>query len=323
VPAIELAETLTQGSPFQRAFFCNSGAEAIEGALKLSRKYAKQRNDQCVTVLTMSNSFHGRTFGAMSLTAQTKYHNGYQPLVPGIETVQFNDIDQVLQADLDTVAAIIVEPVQGEGGIHCADANYLKQLRTICNDRDIVLIYDEIQCGIGRSGTFFAFEHFEVEPDIIALAKGLGGGFPIGSFLAKEKIAAAFKPGDHGSTFGGNPLACATALACVRHIKNRDFLNDVRRKSELLRSKLALLQTKHKSIVELRGLGLLVGVEFTSAVKPIIAGCIANGLLVAGAGDNVMRLLPPLTVSDSEISDAVSILDTVLSELPASSPEGV
>jgi len=312
IPAIELAETLTAGSPFQRAFFCNSGAEAIEGSFKLSRKYAKQRAQECTIVLTMSNSFHGRTYGSMSLTAQTKYHQGYHPLVPDVQTVQFNDIEQVLGADLDRVAAIILEPIQGEGGIHCVDSGYLQELRQLCNDRNIVLIFDEIQCGVGRSGTFFAWESAGVEPDVIALAKGLGGGFPIGAFLAKDKIAQVFKPGDHGSTFGGNPLACAAALACVKHISDPSFLKDVRSRSEFFWKKLIELRQKHALISDIRGQGLLIGVEFTTAVKPLISACIEKGFLVASAGDNVMRLLPPLTVSEKEILNAVSILDGVI-----------
>jgi acetylornithine/succinyldiaminopimelate/putrescine aminotransferase len=312
MPAIELAETLTAGSPFQRAFFCNSGAEAIEGSFKLARKYAKQRDEKCTTVLTMSNSFHGRTFGAMSLTAQTKYHSGYHPLVPDVQTVPFNELEPVLNCYLDHIAAIILEPIQGEGGIHCVDRGYLQKLRQLCNDKNIVLIFDEIQCGIGRSGTFFAWEELGAEPDIIALAKGLGGGFPIGAFLAKDKIAQAFTPGDHGSTFGGNPLACATALACVQQIKDPSFLEEVRLKAQLFRTKLTALSKKHPLISDIRGQGLLVGVEFTTAVKPMISACIEKGFLVASAGDNVMRLLPPLTVSEPEILNAVSILDDVI-----------
>lgn len=313
-PAIELAEKLVANSAFDRAFFCNSGAEAIEGALKLSRKYAKKhKGEHCTKILTMSNSFHGRTYGALSATAQTKYQEGYHPLVPGVSVVEFNNIDSILAHDLAAVAAIIVEPVQGEGGVHLADIGFLKKLRALCDEHQIVLIFDEIQCGVGRSGSFFASDNFAVAPDVVALAKGLGGGFPIGAILAKESIACAFNPGDHGSTFGGNPLAATAALACVNIIRDQQFLDTVKQKSELLIAALVGLQTKHPSIKAVRGLGLMLGVEFDMPVKPIVQKCAAQGLLLVGAGENVIRLLPPLTVSDDEINEAIGILAMVLS----------
>jgi len=312
-PAIELAEKLVAGSVFDKAFFCNSGAEAIEAALKLSRKYAKLHKDElCTTVLTMSNSFHGRTYGALSATAQTKYHQGYHPLVPEFQTVEFNNIDSILAANLSKVAAIIIEPVQGEGGVHAVDVAFLKQVRKVCDEHKIVLIYDEIQCGVGRSGEFFAYEKLGVAPDIVAMAKGLGGGFPIGAILATAEVAAAFSPGDHGSTFGGNPLAASAALACVETIKNEQFLQSVSAKSNKLKSALAELQKNFPTIKDIRGLGLMLGVEFSVPVKPIIQKCAEQGLLLVGAGDNVIRLLPPLTVSEGEIDEAISILATLL-----------
>ncbi|MFA6207804.1 MAG: aspartate aminotransferase family protein [Candidatus Obscuribacterales bacterium] len=312
-PAIELAEKLVANSAFDRAFFCNSGAEAIEGALKLSRKYAKKnKGENCTKILTMSNSFHGRTYGALSATAQTKYQEGYHPLVPDVSVVEFNNIESILAHNLAAVAAIIVEPVQGEGGVHLADIGFLKKVRALCDEHKIVLIFDEIQCGVGRSGSFFASDNFAVAPDVVALAKGLGGGFPIGAILAKESIACAFNPGDHGSTFGGNPLAATAALACVSIIREEQFLTLIKQKSELLIAALVGLQSKHPSIKAIRGLGLMLGVEFDIPVKPIIQKCAAEGLLLVGAGENVIRLLPPLTVSEDEINEAIGILRKVL-----------
>lgn len=315
MPAIELAEALVDAGDFDRAFFCNSGTEAIEASIKLSRKYAKQKKgDDCTVILTMSNSFHGRTYGALSATAQTKYHKGYHPLVPDFETVGFNDIESVKSIDARRVAAVIVEPIQGEGGIHVADKAFLEQLREHCAEHDIVLIFDEIQCGIGRTGKFFAHQNFSVCPDLIALAKGLGGGFPIGALLAKNKFAEAFEPGDHGSTFGGNALACAAARECVSRINQESFLDNVNERSEQLRSELAKLQKAGGGIIAVRGLGLMVGIELEYPAKPVIQSCIDNGMLIVGAGDKVLRLLPPLTVTADEVTQAASILGRVLAE---------
>ena len=312
-PAITLAETLVGISALDRAFFCNSGAEAIEASLKLSRKYAKMhKGEDCTTILTMSNSFHGRTYGALSATAQTKYQQGYHPLVPDFQTVGFNDFDSILAADLASVAAIIIEPVQGEGGVHPVDVNFLQQVKQLCAEQKIVLIFDEIQCGAGRSGKFFAYEHFGVVPDIVAMAKGLGGGFPIGAILASEAVAAAFNPGDHGSTFGGNPLAASAALACVSTIGKEQFLTGVTARSKLLFDKLQDLTNKKLGVKAVRGLGLMIGAEFDTSVKPIIQKCADLGLLLVAAGDNVIRFLPPLTVSEDEIAEAISILEKAL-----------
>ncbi|RTL36638.1 MAG: aspartate aminotransferase family protein [Candidatus Melainabacteria bacterium] len=313
VPGIKLAEELIRNGKFDRAFFCNSGTEAIEAAIKLSRKYAKKhKGDQCTTILTMSNSFHGRTYGALSATAQTKYHKGYHPLVPDFETVTFNDIDSVKSVDPNKVAAIILEPIQGEGGIHVVDASFLQAVRDYCTKENIVLIFDEIQCGVGRTGHFFAHQHFGTVPDLIALAKGLGGGFPIGALLAGESFAAAFEPGDHGSTFGGNALACAAAFECVSRIGQPEFLDSVRKRSERLREGLKKLQKEKSGIVAIRGLGLMVGVELEFPGKTIIQSCMDNGLLIVGAGEKVLRLLPPLTVTDEEVDQAIEILSRVL-----------
>lgn len=312
-PNIELAEKLVEGSAFDRVFFCNSGAEAIEGSIKLSRKYAKEaKGENCTKILSMTNSFHGRTYGALSATGQTKYQNGFQPLVPEMETVHFNDFESLATVDFDTVAAIIIEPIQGEGGVHPADLTFLKRIRELCTEENIVLIFDEIQCGVGRTGKFFAHENLGLAPDIVALAKGLGGGFPIGAFLATEKIASAFKNGDHGTTFGGNPLACTAALTCVNKIKQSSFLETVHKRGQLLHTLLKDLQSKHVAIKDVRGAGLMVGIELDQPVKSVIGACLDNGLLLVGAGEKVIRMLPPLTVSDDEIKSAVNILSSAV-----------
>jgi len=313
IPAIELAEKLVDDSIFDRAFFCNSGAEAIEGAIKLSRKYAKKhKGNECTTILSMTNSFHGRTYGALSATAQTKYQQGFQPMVPDFQTLAFNDISALLAADLTNVAAIIIEPIQGEGGVHPVDAAFLKKVRELCDEHKIVLIFDEIQCGVGRTGTFYAYQSFGTEPDIVALAKGLGGGFPIGAILARQHVAAAFNPGDHGSTFGGNPLATSAALACVSEIKTDKFLESVKHKSSLLKECLHKLQTTTSGIKAIRGLGFMLGLEFDQPAKPIVQKCAQMGLLLVGAGDHVIRFLPPLNVTEADIGIAISILQTAI-----------
>ncbi|HEY9684468.1 MAG TPA: aspartate aminotransferase family protein [Oculatellaceae cyanobacterium] len=309
-PAIQLAEALLEGSAFDKAFFCNSGAEAIEGSLKLSRKYAKEtKGEYCNKILTMTNSFHGRTYGALSATGQKKYQAGFSPLVPDFETATFNDFESVSQWDGQTIAAIVVEPIQGEGGVHAVDREFLQQIRNYCDREKVVLVFDEIQCGAGRTGKFFAYEQFGVAPDVIAMAKGLGGGFPIGAILAKAEIAKAFKPGDHGTTFGGNPLACTAALTCVETIKEPAFLEAVESKGKHLLSRLQELAAKNDKIKEIRGMGLMLGVEFTEPVKPIINACIEAGLLLIGAGEKVVRILPPLTVTVEEIDAAVEIFE--------------
>jgi acetylornithine/N-succinyldiaminopimelate aminotransferase len=312
-PNIELAEKLIEDSAFDRVFFCNSGAEAIEGSIKLSRKYAKEtKGENCTKIISMTNSFHGRTYGALSATGQKKYQNGFQPLVPEMETVHFNDFESLATVDFDTVAAIIIEPIQGEGGVHLVDQAFLKRVRELCTDENIVLIFDEIQCGVGRTGKFFAHENFGLAPDIVALAKGLGGGFPIGAFLANEKIAGAFKNGDHGTTFGGNPLACTAALTCVNKIKQTSFLEAVHKRGQLLHNLLKDLQSKHPAIKDVRGSGLMVGIELDEPVKAVIGACLDNGLLLVGAGEKVIRMLPPLTVTDDEIKSAVSIFSSAV-----------
>lgn len=313
-PQIELAETLTQASGFAQVFFCNSGAESIEAALKLARKYSVARYGEHRTqVIAMQNSFHGRTYGAMSLTGQRKYHAGYAPLVPDIVHVPLNHLEALNAAISEKTCAIVIEPIQGEGGIQRANPDYLKVIRAICDERDILLLFDEVQTGIGRTGKLFAFEWTGVRPDIITLAKGLGGGFPIGAMMASDIVAPYFKPGDHASTFGGNPLACAAAKVVLKALLEEDLLASVMEQGTYLSQKLTALKVKYpEKIVDIRGLKLMQGIELSQPAAPIIEQCMAQGLLLVGAGPNVIRLVPPLIVTPSQIDDALTILESAL-----------
>ncbi|MCE3233896.1 MAG: argD [Vampirovibrio sp.] len=315
-PQIELAETLTEASGFAQVFFCNSGAESIEAALKLARKYSVSRyNEQRTQVIAMQNSFHGRTYGAMSLTGQGKYHAGYAPLVPDIVHVPINNLEALNAAISEQTCAIVIEPIQGEGGIKLANPDYLKVIRSICDEQDILLIFDEVQTGIGRTGKLFAFEWTGVRPDIITLAKGLGGGFPIGAMMASAKVAPSFNPGDHASTFGGNPLACTAAKVVLNVLLEQDGLLNVMEQGAYLSQKLTALKVKYpEKIVDVRGMKFMQGIEFSQPVAPIVEKCMAQGLLVVGAGPNVIRLVPPLIATEAHIDEALAILESALSE---------
>lgn len=316
-PQIELAELLTNVSAFDRVFFCNSGAESVEAALKLARKVSQAKyGENRSTVIAMQNSFHGRTYGAMSLTGQSKYHSGYAPLVPDIVHVPFNNLE-VLQAQLtEHVCTILVEPIQGEGGVQPADPQYLKALRAICDERDILLIFDEVQSGIGRTGKLFAYEWSGVAPDIITLAKGLGGGFPIGAMMANEKAASYFQPGDHASTFGGNPMACVAGKTVLSVLLEEDLLSNVMAQGTYLSQKLTALKALYPEIIQdVRGMKLMQGIELNQPVAPIVDACLERGLLLVGAGPNVIRFVPPLIVQSEQIDEAMQILAEVLAVL--------
>jgi acetylornithine/N-succinyldiaminopimelate aminotransferase len=308
---IELAELLVKNSPFDQAFFCNSGAEAVESALKLARKYGKTQNSKRTKVIAMQNSFHGRTYGAMTLTGQAKYQADFTPLVPDVIHVPFNDFSALQQAITPEVCAIILEPVQGEGGIQPADPAYLKQVRALCDAQDIVLIFDEVQTGIGRTGKLFGFEHGGVQPDVIALAKGLGGGFPIGAMLAVDKVAAAFQPGDHASTFGGNPMACTAGKIVLEALLQEGVLDHAAEMGTYLQMRLQELQQEFPAIQNVRGIGLMQGIELNQPAAGIVKECLENGLLLVGAGANVIRFVPALTVGKAEIDEALQILSDV------------
>ena len=314
-PQINLAKKLVENSCFSKVFFCNSGAESIEAALKLSRKYSVKKGYERHEIISMVNSFHGRTFGAVSATGQPKYQKGLSPLLPGVNHVPFNDFEALKAAVTSKTCAIVIEPLQGEGGIHPADKEYLKQVRELCDETDIVLIFDEIQCGVGRLGTLFAYETFGVEPDIAVFAKGLAGGVPIGAMMANEKVVVGFEPGDHASTFGGNSLATAAGNVVMDELLENGLLANVKEMGAYLSDSLAKLKAKHSMIVEARGIGLMQGIELNIPVGDIINKCIDNGLLLVNAGTNIIRFVPALIVTKNDIDKCMEILDNVLSEI--------
>lgn len=315
-PQIRLAELLTQHSFADRVFFCNSGAEANEAAIKLARKYAKEHHGpERVEIITMENSFHGRTLATVTATAQPKYHAGFEPLLPGFRYVPFDDLTAVERAVGPRTAAILVEPIQGEGGVRVPSEGYLQGLRKLCDQVGALLIFDEVQTGIGRTGRLFAYEHWGAEPDVMTLAKALGGGVPIGAMLASDEVAASFTPGTHAATFGGNPLATAAALATLETILDEKVVARAAGMGEHLLRELQGIEGAHGAVRAIRGKGLLVGMELDQEVKPVLARCLEQGLLLSSAGDKVIRFAPPLIVSEDEVRRAVGILDTVLREV--------
>ncbi len=308
---IELAEKLTLNSHFDKAFFCNSGTESVEAALKLAKKIGKTKKNGAWKIVAMHQSFHGRTTGALSLTGQKKYQSPFVPLIPGVFFAEFNNFDDLKQKIDSDVCAVIIEPIQGEGGIHPADKEYLKKVRSLCTKENIVLIFDEVQSGIGRTGYLFAHEYFDVYPDVICLAKGLGGGLPIGAILSTDKFSQ-FEPGDHAATFGGNPLVCSGANAVMTELLDNNLIEHAKEAGVYLKQKLIELQGKKSSIINIRGIGLMMGIEFSSGISGIISACREKGLLLVGAGEKVIRFVPPLIVTKKEIDKALDILENVI-----------
>ncbi|MEK7338963.1 MAG: aspartate aminotransferase family protein [candidate division NC10 bacterium] len=314
-PQARLAELLCRHSFADRAFFCNSGAEANEAALKLARKYAKERfSSDRTEVITMRGSFHGRTLATVTATAQEKYHKGFEPLVPGFRYVPFNDLRAVELAVDARTAAMLVEPIQGEGGVQVAADGYLAGLRRLCDERGVLLIFDEVQTGLGRTGTLFAYQQAGVAPDILTLAKALAGGIPMGAMLAREEVMAAFSPGSHAATFGGNPFASAVALETLNTILEEDLPGRAARVGARILDRLRALQARLPVIRALRGRGLLIGIEVAADTKAIVATCMERGLLILTAGDTVLRLVPPLILSEAEADEGLAILEGVLGE---------
>ncbi|PAB60835.1 aspartate aminotransferase family protein [Anaeromicrobium sediminis] len=309
-PSIELAKALVSKSELDKVFFVNSGTEAVEAAIKLGRKYGLK--DDKNEIIAMKNSFHGRTLGALSVTGQGKYQDDFKPLIPGIKFGEFNDFESVKKLVNKKTCAIIVEPIQGEGGIHVATKEFLQDLRDLCTKEDIVLIFDEVQCGIGRTGYLFAYEYFNICPDIICMAKGLGAGFPIGAVMANEKVASAFVPGDHGCTFGGNPLATSGAKVVIEKLSSENMLDSIRENSKLLYEELEKLKVHNDLISFIRGVGYMLGVEFNVPVNGIIDNCKEKGLLLVGAGEKVIRIVPPLIIEKKHIYEGIDILKDVL-----------
>jgi len=309
-----LAKKLYDLSGGYKVFFANTGAEANEGAFKLARKYFYNKNQSKYEIISANNSFHGRTLATAAATGQAKYQKPYAPLPQGFVNVNYNDLQAVKSAINDNTAAVLVETVQGEGGVIKSDAEYLKSLRKLCDEYGILLIIDEVQTGIYRTGKVFSFEHYGIKPDIITLAKGLGGGVPIGAVLARPEVADAFSPGDHGTTFGGNPLACAAGNYVLDKLKNERFDEKVAEISNYFVDKLDHLKQDHKCIIEIRNLGLLIGVELDAGIngKKITVDALDKGFIINCAGHNTLRLAPPLIITKQEIDALIAALDQIL-----------
>ncbi len=316
VPQLQLAELLVQHSCFDRVYFCNSGAEANEAAIKLARKWGRENRNGAYEIISALNSFHGRTLAAVTATGTEKYKAPYAPLMPGFVNVPFNDVEAIKAATTDKTCAVLLEPIQGEGGVNIPDDDYLQQVRAWCDEQRLLLILDEVQTGVGRTGTLWAYEQFGIEPDVMTLAKGLAGGVPIGAILAKEPVAATFQPGDHGSTFGGNPLATAAGYAVLKYVIDNDIPAQVQAKGERLMARLRGLEDRHPVIREVRGRGLLCAVEFEADIaEEVVRAALSEGLLLNNLRPNVLRIAPPLTVGDTEIDEAVAALERVLTAL--------
>ena len=315
VPQIELARLLVDNSCLDRVFFGNSGAEANEGVIKLARKYGRIHANGAYQVITALNSFHGRTLAMTAATGQPHYQEQWLPLSPGFVNVPYDDIDAIKEATNDETCAVMVEPVQGEGGVNVPSPDYLRQVREWCDENNLVMILDEVQTGLGRLGTLFGYEQFGVEPDAITLAKGLGGGVPIGAFLAKEKFCL-LAPGDHGSTFGGNVLTCAGAAAVVDYIIKNDVSANVRAMGQRLNQGLENLKSRYPIITEVRGLGLLLAIQLNAEIAPqLVARSNEEGLLLNPLRPNAIRLMPPLNVTADEVDEALEKLEVALKEV--------
>ncbi len=313
IPQIRLAELLVQNSCLDKVFFCNSGAEANEGAVKLARRYGKRYLNGAYEVITATGSFHGRTLAMVVATGQPKFQQPYVPLPAGFINVAYNSIEAIKAATTSETCAVMLEPVQGEGGINLPDDNYLAQVRAWCDQTGILLILDEIQTGAGRAGTLFAYEQYGVEPDIMTLAKGLASGLPIGAILARDR-ASVFVPGEHGSTFGGNPLACAAGYATLKFIIENDIAGNSQRVGQYLTAGLERLKEKFEFVTDVRGRGLLVALEFNNDIaQSVVMACLERGLLLNRLKPNALRFMPPLIVGKDEVDEALGILDKVLS----------
>jgi predicted acetylornithine/succinylornithine family transaminase len=315
-PQIELAEMLAERSFADRSFFCNSGTEACEAAIKLARRYSHDHfGEGRYEIITMEHSFHGRTMGSLSATAQTRYHKGFEPLLDGFRYAPFNDL-QALAAMLGPkTCAIMVEPVQGEGGVNVPSPDYLEGLRELCQAHQLLLIYDEVQCGIGRTGTLFAYEHEGVPPDIMTLAKSLAGGVPIGAMLAREDVAKAFVPGTHAATFGGNPLATAAGVAALQAIEAEGMLENCQRVGAYFMQRLKGLQQRYPFMKEVRGKGLMLGIELEFPGNQFVPACMERGFLVNCTMDTVLRFLPPLIVTEREVDLLITVLDELFARV--------
>ncbi len=310
-PQGRFAQMLSERAFGGKCFFCNSGAEANEAALKLARLHTPKEKYKFITC---EGSFHGRTFATVTATAQPKYHEGFLPLLPGFVYIPFNDVKALEAAFTDEVAAVLVEPIQGEGGINVASPEFLRAIRRLCDQKGAVMILDEVQTGMGRTGKWFAYQHFDVEPDIITMAKTLGGGVAIGAMMAKAEVAACLVPGKHASTFGGNCLACAAGIATIETIEEGNLLQLATEMGRYAQEKLRALKEKHAAIDHVRGIGLMIGIQLTRPGAQIVSKCLEKGLRINCTHDTVIRFMPPMIVTKEQIDEAVGILDSVLSE---------
>ncbi len=311
-PQVELAALLCQHSFADRWFFCNGGAEANEAAIKIARRYWYEKGQFKPTILAAHQSFHGRTLATITATGQPKYQKGFEPLMPGISHVAFSDMDALRAALTPDVGAVLLEPIQGEGGVRMPDEDYLKQVRELCTEKKVLLIFDEVQTGLGRTGKLFAHEHYGVTPDIMTLAKGLGNGVPIGAMGCTEEASSGFTPGMHACTFGGNPLSTAAAVATIKALTKPGFIEQAAAIGEYLFAGLRGLAKKHNQIVDVRGKGLMVGIEMKDAVAGLVGKLIDAGIVCGPAGPNVLRFIPPLIITKDDVDRVVKTLDALL-----------
>jgi acetylornithine/N-succinyldiaminopimelate aminotransferase len=316
VPLLEACKKLSKASGMDRVFFTSSGTEAIEGAVKLARKYYfKKHGISNSQIISMNHSFHGRSMGALSITGTKKYREAFEPLIGGVAFAEFNNLESVRELIQENTCAVIMEPVQGEGGLYPATKEFIQGVRKLCDEKDILLIFDEIQCGMGRTGTMFAYEQFGVKPDILTSAKALGCGVPVGAFAATEKVASAFEPGDHGTTYGGNPFATAAVSKVFDLYESQKVLDNVVKIAPYLAEKLDELVKKYDFIIERRGMGLMQGLEFKFPVKDFIPKVMEKGLIIITAGANIIRFVPPLVIQKEHVDEMIRIFDQCLSEI--------
>jgi acetylornithine/N-succinyldiaminopimelate aminotransferase len=315
IPQLRLAELLVENSCLDKVFFCNSGAEANEGAVKLARRYGKLNLNGAYEVITAVGSFHGRTLAMVAASGQAKFQEPYTPLPTGFVNVGFNDVEAIKAATTEKTCAVMLEPVQGESGVNLVSEDYLTAVRAWCDQKGLLLILDEIQTGVARTGTLFAYEQYGIEPDIMTLAKGLASGIPVGAIMAKEK-AAVFTPGQHGSTYGGNPMVCAAAYAAVKFTIDNNIAGNAKQVGQYFMDGLGKLQRKYPFVKEVRGRGLLVAIEFNKDIgKQVLTSCLERGLLVNKVKPNAIRFMPPLIIGKKEVDEALEILDKALGEI--------
>ncbi len=313
VPAVAAAKKITKVTGLDRVFFTSSGTEAIEGAVKLARKYYFKKHGVANSqIISMNNSFHGRSMGALSITGTKKYREAFEPLIGGVVFAEYNNLNSIKELVTGNTCAVIMETVQGEGGLYPADKEFVQGVRKLCDEKGILLILDEIQCGMGRTGSMYAYEQYGVKPDIVTTAKALGCGVPVGAFVATEQVAAAFEPGDHGTTYGGNPFVTAAVNAVFDIFEQDGILDHVKQVSTYLEKQLDSLVEKYNCVVERRGMGLMQGLEFSMPVKDIIPQVMDQGLILIAAGTNVIRFVPPLVIEKNHIDEMIGILDNVI-----------